>query len=119
MRKENQIIKIQTNNPIQYFQWKQKQKQTKRASQCKWKLSFWTNKYKRNIKNLTSNQSLILNQHDTYNSSNQREEKMPVKVKRWKSSDQSKNKPRKPRSSPASKRKQKIGKPVIQRVKKT
>jgi len=28
MRKENQIIKTQTNNPIQYFQRKQKQKQT-------------------------------------------------------------------------------------------
>jgi hypothetical protein len=38
-------------------------------------LSLWTNKYKRNIKILTSNQSLILNQHDTVNSSNQREEK--------------------------------------------
>ena len=75
MRTENQDIKIQSNNPIQNFQCKQKQKQTKRASQCKWKLSFWTNKYKRNLKILTSNQSLILNQHNTFNSSNQREEK--------------------------------------------
>jgi hypothetical protein len=38
-------------------------------------LSFWTNKYKRNLKILTSNQSLILNQHNTFNSGNQREEK--------------------------------------------
>ena len=75
MRTENQDIKIQSNNPIQNFQCKQKQKQTKRSSQCKWKLSFWTNKYKRNLKILTSNQSQILNQHNTFNSSNQREEK--------------------------------------------
>jgi hypothetical protein len=38
-------------------------------------LSFWTNKYKRNLTTLTSNQSLILNQHNIFNSSNQREEK--------------------------------------------
>ena len=75
MRNENQNIEIQTNNPIQYFQWKQKQKQTKSVSQCKWKLLLWTNQYKRNIKILTFNQSLILSQHDTVNSSNQREEK--------------------------------------------
>jgi hypothetical protein len=38
-------------------------------------LLLWTNQYKRNIKILTFNQSLILSQHDTVNSSNQREEK--------------------------------------------
>ena len=38
-------------------------------------MSLWINKYKRNLKILTSNQSLILNQHNTFNSSIQREEK--------------------------------------------
>ena len=86
MRKENQIIKTQTNNPSQYFQWKQKQKQTKELLNVNEK--FVLSNQQVQEKHQTLNFQLIPGSQQVRYTQLQKSErrKMPITAKRWKSS---------------------------------
>jgi len=86
MRKENQIIKTQTNNPIQYFQWKQKQKQTKELLNVNEKCVLSNQQVQEKHQTLNS-QSIPGSQPVRYTQLQKSERmKIPTRSKKWKSS---------------------------------
>ena len=114
MRKENQIIQNQTNNPINSFNESKNKKQTNESSQCKWKMFFRTTKQKRKHQALDS--LPITGSQPIRQTQLQKSERMklPIRAKKWKSSYQGQERPRNPKSVQASKLQQEMHKSMIQ-----